>query len=328
MRPRPAWSNTRLWRGVVGTGVALTLLGGGLAGCGASRGDDQAGDPAGTSAASAPAATTSASATSMPPSSPASADDPTSSAAATATRPPPNPGPGPLGVKVTRPPAGVAATGPAVVLVHGGVWVGGNPDLMDAWAQALAESGAVVFNASYRLVYRGGGYPASVDDIACAVRYARAEAPALTTSDELVIMGHSAGGHLAAVVALNGDSFGADCEYPAADPPDRLVGLAGLYDVRRFGSLFELFVGAAQEAEPARWTSVNPVELAGGRDDLPVALVVGADDDVVPRSEAAAFEAALAPGGGPVAVQVVAGAGHNDLLDPAVVGLGAVGFDG
>lgn len=308
-------------RAAVGAGVALALLGATLVGCGSIREDAPVGATQATSvrATSTPGPTRSA---------PSAASTDGTSGAVTATSAPsaPNPGPGPSGVDVTNPPPGVRATGPAVVLVHGGSWVGGDPDLMDAWARTLAASGAVVFNASYRLVYQGGGYPESVDDIACAVRFAREEASRLTTSTELVIMGHSAGAHLAAVVALNGNAFGARCPYPVAAPPDRLVGLAGLYDVRGLGSLFELFVGAPPELQPDWWTAVNPVELAGRRDNLSVRLVLAADDELVAPAQARAFAASLAPDN--VTVETVPGAGHNDLLDPITVGLGAIGFDG
>lgn len=311
-------------RAAVGKGLAVILLTGTVSACGTSAVEERAAMPAAPSvdsetAANRPAPTRSSAIGATP----GATSVPSASTAAPGPRAP-NPGPGPLGVEVTLPPPGVPATGPAVVLVHGGSWVAGNPDLMDSWARALAGSGAVVFNASYRLVYRGGGYPESVDDIACAVRYARDQAPGLTTSNELVIMGHSAGAQLAAVVALNGDEFGTACPYPRAAPPDRLVGLAGIYDVRGLGPLFEIFVGASAVSEPERWTAVNPVELADQRTDLSVLLVVAGDDEVVSPAEAASFAAALGAGDlapGDVTVETVAGAGHNDLLRPGSVAL-------
>ena len=295
-----------------------------LAACSVSD-DDAVGrtsvDPSTAATSTAPTPTTNSSDAATP------SPDPTSPAVTKAPitkAPDAPPGPGPLGVDITLPPAGVDATGPAVVLLHGGFWVGGNPDIMDPWAKALAAAGSVVFNASYRLVGQGGGYPGTIDDVACAVRYARAQAAELTTSDQLVIMGHSAGGHLAAVVALNGDAFGADCAYPQAAPPDRLVGLAGLYDIRGLGSLFDVFVGAPRTDRPAAWESVNPAQLADRRDDLSVVLVAGANDPLVRLPEATAFEALLPSEH--VTLEVVPGAGHNELMDPAVVGLATLGF--
>lgn len=230
---------------------------------------------------------------------------------------------GPEGVEITLPPPGVEATGPVVVLVHGGAWVAGGPDLMSDWADAIAAAGSVVYNASYRLAGQpGGGYPGTVDDVACAVRFARATAADHTRSTDLVIMGHSAGGHLAAVVALNQEAFGGSCAYPPAAPPDQLVGLAGIYDVRGLGFLFHGWMGGSPTERPQAWRAANPVELAGLRDDLDVVLVTGSDDDAVRPEEATAFAALLDPAR--LTREVVPGADHTALQSPSVVGLAAL----
>lgn len=232
-------------------------------------------------------------------------------------------GPGPDGVEITLPPPGVEATGPVVVLVHGGAWVAGGPDLMSDWADALAAAGSVVYNASYRLAGQpGGGYPGTIDDVACAVRFARATAADHTRSTELAIMGHSAGGHLAAVVALNQDAFGGSCTYPPADPPDQLVGLAGIYDVRGLGFLFHGWMGGSPTERPKAWRAANPVELAGLRDDLDVVLVTGSADEVVRPAEATGLADLLDPGR--LTREVVPGADHAELQSPSVVGLAAL----
>jgi acetyl esterase/lipase len=222
-------------------------------------------------------------------------------------------------VTITAPPPGVEADGPVVVLVHGGAWVAGSPDLLDNLATALAADGAVVFNASYRLARQpGGGDPGSLDDVACAIRFARAEAPAYTDADELVLVGHSAGAHLAAVVALDPTPWGGDCSAPPAEPPDRFVGLAGIYDVKAVPVvyLFATFVGASTTEAPERWTAVNPVELAE-RQDLDVVLVTGSEDELVSPAQAQTFADALPDG---AEIVEIAGADHNDLQYPSIVG--------
>ena len=232
-------------------------------------------------------------------------------------------GPGPDGVTITAPPPGVEADGPVVVLVHGGAWVAGSPDLLDNLADALAADGAVVFNASYRLARQpGGGDPGSLDDVACAIRFARAEAPAYTDAEELVLVGHSAGAHLAAVVALDPAPWGGDCAYPPAGPPDRFVGLAGIYDVKVVPLVyfFAPFVGAWTTEAPERWAAVNPVDLAV-RQNLDVRLVTASEDELVPPSQAQAFADALPDGAEMVEIT---GADHNDLQYPSIVGLDTI----
>lgn len=289
-----------------------------VASCSGSGADD----PVAQSTSTTPASTTAApSRISTPPSATgAPAVSPTSPTSERS-------GLGPEGVEITLPPAGVEVTGPVVVLVHGGGWVAGSPELLGDWASELAAAGSVVYNASYRLATQpGGGYPGTVDDVACAVRFARATAAEHTSSSELVIMGHSAGGHLAAVVALNQDAYGDGCAYPRAEPPDRLVGLAGIYDVRGLGFLFDGWMGGSPTERPNAWRAANPVELAGEREDLEVVLVTGSDDEVVPPEEAAAFAAVLDPDR--LVNEVVRGADHSELQQPAVVGLAALHLDG
>ena len=84
---------------------------------------------------------------------------------------------------------------PVVVVFHGGGWVGGNPDDMaPPLAEAIAEAGAVVFNAPYRLALRGGGYPMTFEDAACAVRFARYFASGFGGDPGFVtVVGYSAG---------------------------------------------------------------------------------------------------------------------------------------
>jgi acetyl esterase/lipase len=225
-------------------------------------------------------------------------------------------------VRITVPPDGVPVDGPIVVLVHGGAWFAGSPALLDDWADALAAEGAVVFNASYHLAGRpGGGYPGSLDDVACAIRFARAEAPAYTDADQLVVVGHSAGGHLGAVVALDPAPWGGDCAYPPAEPPDRFVGLAGIYDVSVLGGIFDLFLGGPASEAAARLAAVDPVQLVAGQDDLEVVLITGSDDDIVPPAQASAFADALPNG---ARTHEILGADHLELQDPDVVGVEVV----
>lgn len=310
----------RRWWGRRSVVLALAVMGLVLPGCttGADSSSAEQGSPS-TLPSSAP--------TSATPESPEPTAVPSPSASTPTNRPEPSGdrGPGPDGVTITAPPPGVAPVGPVVVLVHGGAWAGGSPSLLDGWADALAAEGAVVFNASYALLAPPvGGYPSSVDDVACAVRFARSEARAYTDSDELVLVGHSAGGHLGAVVALDPAPWGGDCAYPPAAGPDRLVGLAGIYDVKAASVLqiiFTQFVGASPTDEPERWTSVNPVELAERQNGLDVVLVIGSADTLVPPQQAQALQAVLPDG---AELVEIAGADHMELQDPDVVGVDVV----
>jgi len=206
---------------------------------------------------------------------------------------------------------------PAAVLVHGGGWVAGTPDLMDNLARFLTEQGLLTVNTAYTLANDIAGFPIAVDDVACAVRLAAAHPSGDGT---VAVIGHSAGAHLSALVALDVDRYGADC--PLEDPviPDRLVGLAGPYDVSRLGPLMLPFFGVGPADDPEMWQAGNPMFQAGNNPGLSSLLMHGEEDALVDVSFATRFADVLIAAGSEALVEVVEGARHNDMHDPDFVG--------
>ena len=106
-----------------------------------------------------------------------------------------------LQVRVYRP-FGLGATPPAIVFFHGGGWVVGDLDSHDGSCRVLAiESGCVVVSVDYRLAPEHR-FPTAVEDCLAAYRWVVASAGDLSIDARAVaVMGDSAGGNLAAVVA-------------------------------------------------------------------------------------------------------------------------------
>ena len=247
----------------------------------------------------------------------------TTASVAPSSTPPPTPtkagsveGPGPHGVETYLPvePGGA----PVAVLVHGGGWVGGLPASMEPLGRALAERGMVVFNASYRTLIAGGGYPATFDDIACAIRYARSRAAELGASDDLVLVGHSAGAHLAAAVALTGDAFGGDCSWEGSAVPGSLVGMAGIYRLENVAPVMEALLGGTREALPEIWAAADPYQHLEAAGEVAVRIIHGLDDEIVPTSSSQDFAFALQQAGQEIAFELIEGANHMDMIDPEV----------
>lgn len=92
---------------------------------------------------------------------------------------------------------------PAIFYIHGGGFVLGRPEMADAYLDNLAKAlRAVVVAVDYRLAPEHP-FPAPLDDCHTALEWLVAEAPALGIDrHRVVIMGHSAGGGLAAALAL------------------------------------------------------------------------------------------------------------------------------
>ncbi len=91
----------------------------------------------------------------------------------------------------------------AVVWMHGGGWVMGDLDTEDPWAARIAEgSGAVVISVNYRLSPEHR-FPAALDDAYAVLTWTAEHAAELGIDpDRIAVGGHSAGGGLAAQVAL------------------------------------------------------------------------------------------------------------------------------
>ena len=135
---------------------------------------------------------------------------------------------------------------------------------------------------------------------------------------EVTIVGHSAGAQLAAVVALTPGAYGAGCADPPA-APDRLVGLAGPYDVTQLGDL-DSAIFAPGDHDPARRTAADPVALAGERPQLPVLLIHGAADATVPLAFTEQLAAALVAGGHQVVTHYPDGVDHQSVYSDTVAG--------
>jgi acetyl esterase/lipase len=206
---------------------------------------------------------------------------------------------------------------PAIVLVHGGAWVAGSPAGIRDLATYLTGEGFLTVNPSYRLADDFPGFPFALDDISCAVRYAAAHPDSDGT---VAIVGHSAGAHLGAIVALTGDAYGGDCPIDGTGIPNKFVGMAGPYDVLRLGFLVVPFFGVGPVDDPDAWSAGNPQGLTDENTDLQSLIMIGELDGIVDDSFGVNFNGALLDSGSESILEVVEGARHTDLVNPAFVG--------
>lgn len=215
-----------------------------------------------------------------------------------------------------------AAVG-VVVLVHGGYWQAGyDRHLEDKVAVDLVRAGWAVWNLDYRAVGDGGGWPSTFADVAAgADRLAAAARDHRLPLDRVVAVGHSAGATLALwLVARAGLPAGA----VGAAPKVRVTAVAaqaGVDDLAAGsrtglgGGAVDQLMGGGPDDVPDRYALADPAQRLPLR--VPVLVVTGADDDVVPPDQSRAFAAAARAAGDDVRLAVVPGEGHFEHLDPA-----------
>ena len=126
-----------------------------------------------------------------------------------------------------------------VMLIHGGFWKAGfDRSLEIQVANYLISQDLCVWNVDYRAVGSGGGYPQTLSDVSQALAWlGTGEAEGLGVSKDLplVVVGHSAGGHLAAWLGLQ--SLLEDKEQLR---PRLVIAQAGVLD---FKSAYEAHLG-------------------------------------------------------------------------------------
>jgi len=113
----------------------------------------------------------------------------------------------PISARLYRPRSG---TLPLLVYFHGGGWVVGSVAISDPFARALANaSGCAVISVEYRLAPEDR-FPAAADDAYASTRWSAEHAADLgIDASRIAVGGSSAGGNLAAVVALMARERGA-----------------------------------------------------------------------------------------------------------------------
>ncbi len=193
------------------------------------------------------------------------------------------------------------AAGPTIrqiVLIHGGCWSNQYTRAhITPLASALADAGFTVWVPEYRRVGDlGGGWPGTYQDVAAAINYVTSK-----TGTSPVVIGHSAGGHLALLAA--------------ADPAVALagvIGLAAITDLSVYGeqegscpAMVRELMGASHTDSPGRYRAAS---VLGSAITVPASLIAGSLDVIVGDDQLAGFT--------PHQVVPIPNAGHFDLIHP------------
>jgi acetyl esterase/lipase len=199
---------------------------------------------------------------------------------------------------------------PILLFWHGGSWQSGDKDRYRFVGARLARQGFVVAVPNYRLA-PANPFPAFMQDAALAVRWLSDHASEFGGDPaRMYLSGHSAGGHIALILAL-------DDRYLRAVglTPSRLAGIVsiagptGLENLRGDG-----LKGVFPSDVPDRHFSPIALAPSTARTAAPFLLISGLDDDVIYASSVARLASAIRAGGGQASVRAYPGVGHLGLL--------------
>jgi acetyl esterase/lipase len=200
-----------------------------------------------------------------------------------------------------------AAEAPVIVFFYGGSWQSGTKSMYRFLAATLAARGYVVVVPDYRL-YPEVGFPDFLTDAALAVRWTHDNIAGFRGDPRRIfLMGHSAGAHIAAMLALDREwlnAAGLDSSRDIAG----LIGISGPYDFLPIrDTILQTIFGGSDRPQ------TMPINFAG-RDEPPALLLTGGDDTVVDPGNTLRLAAKLKRNGNDTTEVTYRRFGHMTIL--------------
>jgi acetyl esterase/lipase len=208
---------------------------------------------------------------------------------------------------------------PAVVVIHGGAWRGGNKADVRPIMGDFVRRGYVAVSPQYRFCPKET-FPAQVQDVKAAVRWLKSNAEKCRIDRERIgAIGFSAGGHLALLLGLTGPNDGLEGNVPAGAPDSRVKAVVNYFgptdlaakDIPNVSKpLFKDFLGGSAQEKPEAAAKASPLTYVS-KGDAPVLTFQGTKDPLVPFTQAIKLAEAMTSSGVPGRVELLVGAQHG-----------------
>jgi acetyl esterase/lipase len=206
------------------------------------------------------------------------------------------------------------ATTPVMILIHGGGWVEGSKNDLDGYLEVLKRNGPeyAVFNINYRLAGNGQNlFPAQELDVKKCIEFIYSKRSEYNISDKFVLLGASAGGHLALLHAY---------KYTTPVKVKAVVSFFGPTDLTAFYNnppnifipiTLQNVTGTTPLLNPLLYQNSSSVSFVSTT-SCPTLLLQGGNDPLVPASQAELLKAKLAAAGVPHQYVLYPTGGHGD----------------
>jgi acetyl esterase/lipase len=204
-------------------------------------------------------------------------------------------------------PAPSATPAPVVLFLYGGRWQSGSREQYAFVGERFAREGMLTLVVDYRL-FPQVRFPVFVQDVANAIAWARSNAHAHGGDPQRIfVAGHSAGAHIAALIATDPSYLAAGGMHPR--DLAGVIGIAGPYDFLPITDpdLKQVF-GA-----PEQWPQSQPVNFVSG-DEPPFLLLHGTGDRLVWLRNSERLAQRLDEAGSVVELKTYPGVGHVRIL--------------
>lgn len=208
---------------------------------------------------------------------------------------------------------------PCVLTVHGGSWRNGDKSRMGAISTRLARAGYLAVAIDYRLA-PNYPFPAQIEDCKEGIRWIRSNAARLNIDPARVgAWGYSAGGHLAALLATSGPGDGLEGPNVSPSAPStrlKAVVAGGAPTEFRDKPLdnvgYVFWFGGTRRDRPDLYELASSTRFVT-RDDPPMFLYHGSDDNMVPIRNSQLLLAQLQRAGVPSELMVIDGGIHAQV---------------